>query len=179
MMILAIVSMIAVLLFKQFYDPKAGIDNYSLYSNKQYHFDTMFDSINICLASYGFLLKFVPVYAEMKESNYKNGMLATFYALIFVFCVYAMFAFLALRIYGSEIHESILGNFNQENDILTAFVMLIFCICFIMALPFNFFPGKLFILNVIHEYRHQSFSNKLMKQVKHQKNDNKNKDDEY
>ena len=109
----------------------------------------MIDSVNICLTSYGFLLKLFPVYAEMQESNYKNGMLATFYALFFCFCIYAIFAFLALRIYGTEIHESIFTNFNNENDLLTLVVNLMFCICFVMALPFNFFPGKLFILNVV------------------------------
>ena len=60
----------------------------------------MIDSVNITLTSYGFLLKLFPVYAEMKESNYKNGMLATFYALFFVFSVYSIFALFALRIYG-------------------------------------------------------------------------------
>ena len=109
----------------------------------------MVDSVNICLTSYGFLLKLFPVYAEMKQSNYKHGMLATFYALFFVFSVYIVFSLLALRIYGNNIRQSMFGNFEQEEDILTLFVMLMFCICFIMALPFNFFPCKLFVLNVI------------------------------
>lgn len=105
--------------------------------------------MNIALTSYGFLPKLFPVYAEMKESNYKNGMLATFYALLFVFGVYSIFAFFALRIYGSEILESIFANFTQENDSLTLVIMLMFCVCIMMAIPFNFLPGKLFILNVI------------------------------
>jgi len=63
----------------------------------------MVDSVNICLTSYGFLLKLFPVYAEMQESNYKNGMQATFYALFFCFSTYSMFSLLALHIYGNEI----------------------------------------------------------------------------
>jgi len=139
--------MIAVLLLKQFYDPRAGGDNLHLYS--EYNFDNMVDSVNICLCSYGFLLKLFPVYAEMQESNYKNGMLATFYALFFCFSTYSIFSLLALQIYGDEINQTIFKNFSSENDLLTLFLMLMFCICFIMGLPFNFFSGKLFILNVI------------------------------
>ena len=56
--------------------------------------------------------------------------------------------------------------------------MLMFCICFIMALPFNFFPGKLFVLNVLEEYKRQSFSKSLERKLARE-NEAEDMDDSY
>jgi len=102
-----------------------------------------------------------PVFAEMENSTYKNRMITVFLALLFTLSVYVSFAYLALNIYGNNIAVSIFENFAKEDDLLTYGVSFLFFIVFISSIPYNFFPGKLCIMNILLEHKKQSFSKAL------------------
>jgi amino acid permease len=68
-----------------------------------YKWEDLIDAVNITFASYGFICSFFPILQEMQDGSYKNGMIAVFFGLLFCFVVYALFAILALIIYGHDI----------------------------------------------------------------------------
>ena len=85
----------------------------------------------------------------MHNKSYKNGMLSVFLALLFCFSVYALFALLALNIYGSDIKMSIFENFQADPDKMTIGIQVLFVIVFMCNIPYNFYPGKLCVLNFV------------------------------
>ena len=85
----------------------------------------------------------------MEDNSYPNAMMCVFLALIFVFSVYTTFGYLALNIYGNEINVSIFTNFSKESGILVYGIQVLFFIVFISVMPYNFFPGKICILNIL------------------------------
>ena len=97
-----------VLFLKQFDDTKQSQE---ITFFVDYKFEALIDSVNITLTSYGFVCSLFPIFEEMHDKSYKNGMLSVFLALLFCFSVYALFALLALNIYGSDIKMSIFENF--------------------------------------------------------------------
>ena len=56
---------------------------------------------------------------------------------------------------------SIFDEFAKDDDLLTYGVSFLFFIVFISSIPYNFFPGKLCIMNILLEYNEQSFSKAL------------------
>jgi len=107
-----------------------------------------------------------PVFAEMENSTYKNRMTTIFLALLFCLSVYVSFAYLALNLYGQNIQISIFDNFAQEDDLLTFGVTFLFFIVFITSIPYNFFPGKMCMCNLLLEHKKQSFSKALEARVR-------------
>lgn len=85
----------------------------------------------------------------MEDSSYPNVMSSILLALLFVFGVYTTFAYLALNIYGNDIKVSIFTNFDGEKGYLTYGIQFLFFIVFVSVIPYNFFPGKICILNMI------------------------------
>jgi len=162
-MFIAICSLILVLFVKQFTTEKI-IDTKEI--NKSIPLNKLVDAINISITSYGFFNKMFPVFAEMENSTYKNRMLTIFLALLFCLSVYVSFAYLALNIYGSNIEVSIFDQFAKDDDLLTFGVVFLFFIVFISSIPYNFFPGKLCIMNILLEYNKGSFSKALEARVK-------------
>ena len=62
-----------------------------------------FDSMNIIITSYGFVLNFYPVYSQMQEKSTKNGMIAGAAALCCCFLLYSTFSIMGFISYGQEL----------------------------------------------------------------------------
>ena len=73
--------------------------------------------------------------------------------LICVFTFYSSFAYLAIKIYGTDVKMNILDNFANEKGWLVFPVQALFFIVFLGNSPYTFFPGKLSIINIVAEYR--------------------------
>jgi amino acid permease len=154
-MFAAIISMIGVLFIKQMQHPPVMIKP-QVYSIDQYS-----DAINISLTSYGFFVKMFPVFSEMKDKRYKTRMTTNLLALLFVFIVYTTFAYLAINQYGNSIKINIISNFAEEDDYLSFGATFLFFMVLVSVIPYNFFPCKLFIMNLFLEYHNSSFSRAL------------------
>ena len=114
----------------------------------EYKLENFVDALNISITSYGFLNKVFPVFQEMEDRSYKNRLKAAFFALTFVFGVYATFSYLAIELYGDRIEFSIFSNFSKEDDLMTYGVQFLFFILFVNNIPFNFIPGKFCFINI-------------------------------
>jgi len=120
----------------------------------------------------------LPVFAEMEHKTYKNQMLTVFISLGFCCSVYIIFAYLAINQYGGDIKVSILQNFANEDDYMTFVVQFLFFIVFVSIIPYNMYPGKLCIMNLVQEYKHRCFSRALEQRIRNNA-ERANNDDGY
>lgn len=74
---------------------------------------------------------------------------------------------------------NILDNFGKEKGWMTYGVQVLFFILFVIATPYNFFPGKLCVINLIQEYQHACFSKVLSKRIDKKQGANNNSIDDY
>jgi len=133
------------------------------------------DNFNITISSYGFLINFYSLYDKLEPQlrTHKNGFVSSFYALLFTAFVYISFAYLSVQCFGEgNIEQNILKNFRitsstpKEEAVLALIVKVLFLIVFLCTIPFNFFPLKICLLNLIEELRCQRISKSLSKELK-------------
>mmetsp|Transcript_3880 Transcript_3880/g.2608 ORF Transcript_3880/g.2608 Transcript_3880/m.2608 type:complete len:229 (+) Transcript_3880:624-1310(+) len=113
--------------------------------------ESVMDSANITITSYGFIINFFPIYATLKERTNRNGFISAGMALLFGITAYTIFASLAILSYGYDIDPSIFENIKEDDNALSIALRCLFLVIFLCNIPFIFFAGKEALLNVVAE----------------------------
>ncbi|CAI2364504.1 unnamed protein product [Moneuplotes crassus] len=75
-----------------------------------------FGSLSTPLVGYGFQSAFFPVYNNLKEKNYSQGIISTILSLTFCFFIYMMVIFVSVTAFGDKICKDILNNLDRNHD---------------------------------------------------------------
>ncbi len=122
---------------------------------------TLIDSINIVVASYGFIFNLFPVYICLQNKTTGTMMNSIKISLSFCLVVYIIFSLLALKTYGDLIDPNIFKHIQEENNVQSAAIRVLFLLIFICHVPFVFFAGKDCLLAMIEEVRNRKLSKAL------------------
>lgn len=108
------------------------------------------DSLNIAVASQGFIINFFNIYSAMKKSERPKALWSVLGGLGFTMTVYCILSVLSIFYFGiSNIQPSILDNLKTEKSVAITFLYVIFLAIFFCNIPFVFFAGKKSLFGII------------------------------
>ena len=108
------------------------------------------DSVNIAVASQGFVIALFPIYGDMRKEARPKMMISVFTALAFTCSVYTYLSFISMAYFGSDnIAQSIFENMKASHDIETTMLLVLFLVIFCCNIPFLFFAGKVSIISIV------------------------------
>ena len=108
----------------------------------------MIDSLNIAVASYGFVINLFPIQSGMKKKSDITKSVTV--SLAFVIFAYTMLGLLSALSFGIlNVKPSIFENLQSDQSWFSVVLRCLFMLIFICNIPFIFFPGKQAILSVI------------------------------
>jgi len=111
------------------------------------------DSINIAVASQGFVIALFPIYGDMKREARPKVMISIFGALTFTFSVYTVLSIVSIQYFGIDnIKQSIFENMQHSRDISTLSLLGLFLTIFCCNIPFVFFAGKLSFISIVQMF---------------------------
>ena len=111
----------------------------------------MSDSVNIAVASQGFVIALFPIYSSMARDARPRVMTSVTIALMFTMSVYTLLSIVSIAYYGQEnIAPSIFTNIEKEEGFASIALRLLFLMIFFCNIPFVFFAGKTALLAVVH-----------------------------
>ena len=114
--------------------------------------ENIVDSLNITVASFGFLLVLFPVRNSMKRSVKHQIGFSLLIALISVFSMYLLLSTLSIIYFGREkVQPSLFDNFASATDWFSITVMYLFMFIFLCNIPFVFFGGKIALISLIQQ----------------------------
>lgn len=119
------------------------------------------DSMNITLASYGFVINFFPIYKSIQSRSNSRGFLSVSMALSGCFVIYITFSLLALKAYGSDIQPNIFENVKMDKEWISIGLRVLFMCIFLCNIPFTFFAGKECFIMLIVEFTERRVSRNL------------------
>ncbi|CAI2364340.1 unnamed protein product [Moneuplotes crassus] len=73
-------------------------------------------SLSTPLVAYGFQSAFFPVYNNLKEKNYSQGIITTILAMSFCFLIYMMVIFASAHTFGEKVCGDVLQNLQKPKD---------------------------------------------------------------
>lgn len=156
LLVFGVVSMLVIFLAKMVF--KEYFTNPNDKIQPPYTKGSLVDSVTIVLTSYGFILNFYPIFAQLEVKTNRNGYFSTLLAMFFCFVAYISFSFLAMESYGENLNPNIFDNLQNETNIASYFIRLVFLAIFICNIPFVFLPGKECLLMIIDEIKHKTIS---------------------
>ncbi|CAI2365580.1 unnamed protein product [Moneuplotes crassus] len=122
-------------------------DPFSFTFNKEF-----FDTLTTAYVAYGFHSGFFPVFNNLKEKNYNQGMKMITLSMTFCLFIVLSVSFAALYIFKDSIHPNIIENFESKENgeswegyTLTALYMIFVCFHF----PSIFMIGKDSLLTIV------------------------------
>ena len=108
------------------------------------------DSVNIAVASQGFVIALFPIYSDMKKTSRPKYMVSILTALMFTMSFYTILSFVSISYFGlHNIKQSIFENMSGKRDISTLSLLSLFLIIFCCNIPFIFFAGKLSVISIV------------------------------
>lgn len=114
--------------------------------------ENIVDSLNITVASFGFLLVLFPVRNSMKSTVRHQIGFSLMIALISVFSMYLLLSILSIVYFGRErVQPSLFDNFSSASDWFSITVMYLFMFIFLCNIPFVFFGGKIALISLIEQ----------------------------
>ena len=115
--------------------------------------EDILDSINISIASYGFVICFFPIYNVM-QSRYKPKVhWSVILALVFVWSTYTFISAMSISYFGEMyVQPSLFENIKTDTGIFSVILRAMFLFIFLCNIPFVFFPGKAAILGLLGEF---------------------------
>jgi hypothetical protein len=90
----------------------------------------------------------------MRVKSNRNGIKASFFALIFCLFIYLGFSFLAYGSYGNEIDPNIFENIKRDPGLFSIILRCLFLLIFMCNIVYIFMIGKECFLNIIQELFH-------------------------
>ena len=114
-------------------------------------FEHVVDSVNIAVASQGFVIALFPIYASMAHSARPKVMTSVTSALFFTCTTYTFLSCISIAYFGQDnIKPSIFENIQQQPGLASVFLRCLFLLIFLCNIPFVFFAGKAALLAVVH-----------------------------
>ena len=108
------------------------------------------DSVNIAVASQGFVIALFPIYSDMKKQSRPKYMVSILTALMFTMSFYTILSFVSIYYFGlHNIKQSIFENMSGKRDISTLSLLSLFLVIFCCNIPFVFFAGKLSVISIV------------------------------
>lgn len=115
------------------------------------HLEAVVDSINIAVASQGFVIALFPIYSSMAREARPHIMKSISAALLFTMGTYTYLSFISISYFGQDnISPSIFNNIKQEEGISSILLRILFLLIFFCNIPFVFFAGKIALMAVVH-----------------------------
>lgn len=103
----------------------------------------MMDSVNIGVASQGFIIALFPIYNSMKKSAKPGVLWSILGGLTFTMLTYTFIALVSLAYFGtSQVQPSIFDNLKEDRSVTSLLLQAIFLLIFFCNIPFVFFAGK-------------------------------------
>jgi amino acid permease len=129
-------------------------------------------ALSVFLFSYNFSTFEFPMYSSLgPERNEKKMMNAISLAMFLTLSIYLTTGFLALKVFGPNISNNILLNFNKIDGFLPMLSQLIFLILIICHVPYMFLVGKEAICIVGDEIINKTMSKSLQKITEERQSD--------
>ena len=115
-------------------------------------FEGVMDSVNIAVASQGFVIALFPIYSSMSNIARPRVMASVTMALIFTMSSYTYLSCISIAVYGQEnIQPSIFDNIKTDDSVASIALRSLFLIIFFCNIPFVFFAGKVALTAVIFQ----------------------------
>ena len=109
------------------------------------------DSVNIAVASQGFVIALFPIYSSMSRPVRPKIMSSVTLALLFTMSTYTFLSMISIAYFGQDnIQPSIFDNIKQEEGVSSVLLRVLFLLIFFCNIPFVFFAGKLALMAVVH-----------------------------
>ena len=113
--------------------------------------EKLVDSLNIAVASQGFVIALFPIYQSMARESRPKIMSSVTMGLIFTCTVYTYLSYISMAYFGHDnIEPSIFKNIQQEDGVHSILLRCVFIMIFFCNIPFIFFAGKLAIIAIVH-----------------------------
>ena len=103
--------------------------------------EQIIDSLNIAVASYGFVINLFPIQADMRHKS--KVTYSVVISLTFVIIAYTTLSLLACLSFGiKNIQPSVFENIQYDQSWFSVVLRCLFMLIFICNIPFIFFPAK-------------------------------------
>ena len=110
------------------------------------------DSVNIAVASQGFVIALFPIYSSMAKEARPYIMRSVTFGLLFTMSTYTYLSFVSISYFGQDnIQPSIFNNIKQEEGISSIMLRVLFLLIFFCNIPFVFFAGKIALVAIVHQ----------------------------
>ena len=110
--------------------------------------EQIIDSLNIAVASYGFVINLFPIQADMRHKS--KVTYSVVISLTFVIIAYTTLSLLACLSFGiKNIQPSVFENIQYDQSWFSVVLRCLFMLIFICNIPFIFFPAKQATLSII------------------------------
>jgi amino acid permease len=114
--------------------------------------EDIMDSVNISVASQGFVIALFPIYSSMARNARPKVMQSITGALLFTMGTYTLLSMVSIVYFGQDnIKPSIFENIQEQEGISSILLRFLFLIIFFCNIPFVFFAGKLALMAVISQ----------------------------
>ena len=149
--VISLVTLLSVLLIKDGsyeYRLENGLIEPSIYAGASDReeisvFEGVMDSVNIAVASQGFVIALFPIYSSMAQTARPKVMASVTMALFFTMTTYTYLSCISIAVYGQEnIQPSIFDNIKTDDSIASIALRCLFLTIFFCNIPFVFFAGK-------------------------------------
>ena len=133
-------------------EPAAAAAPGSAHAAKQGSFEGIVDSLNIAVASQGFVIALFPIYSSMSRPARKQVMTSVTIALLFTMSTYTYLSCVSIGYFGQDnIDPSIFNNIKKEDGIFPILLQCLFLLIFFCNIPFVFFAGKVAFMAIVHQ----------------------------
>lgn len=110
------------------------------------------DSLNIAVASQGFVIALFPIYTAMARPSRPYIMQSVTGALFFTMTTYTYLSYISISYFGQDqIAPSIFNNIKEEEGLAPVLLQCLFLAIFFCNIPFIFFAGKIAFMAVMHQ----------------------------
>ena len=110
------------------------------------------DSLNIAVASQGFVIALFPIYSSMTREKRPRFMCSVSAGLMFTFSCYTYLSLISIAYFGEEnIAPSIFNNIKGVEGIPSILLRCVFLMIFFCNIPFIFFAGKVALMAIVYQ----------------------------
>ena len=114
--------------------------------------ESVVDSLNISVASQGFVIALFPIYSSMSRQSRPHVMKSVTAALLFTMSTYTYLSFVSISYFkGKNVQPSIFNNIKEEEGLSPILLQCLFLLIFFCNIPFVFFAGKIALMAVLHQ----------------------------
>lgn len=109
------------------------------------------DTLNICVATNGFVLTLFPVYTSMRKSLRSQFKCSLYISMGIIFILYITLTVSAITYFGKDqLQASLIDDFSTQTDIVSKIILAIFLLVIMTNIPFAFFAGKIALIAMLN-----------------------------